>query len=228
MKKFLSLGVIILTILLLLPLSVIKDTVPDSEVLPTNTTTLQTDKKSETVNVFITADKKTSKMTAEDYVFGVLAGEMPALYETEALKAQAVCAYTFLKWRQKENADKEYDITDDYTVDQCYISFSAAREKWGSKADEYEQKLRSVIKEVSGETLTYKGETILAVYHAVSGGFTESANNVWGKDYPYLQAVESEGDKQAENYISKKTVTAKDFKSAFNNKIDYPENLKPN
>lgn len=225
MKKLFFLGIIILTLMLLLPLSVMKNEILTTESSPTSATAEILAANSETFKILITETGRVEEMSAKDYIFGVVAGEMPALYEEEALKAQAVCSYTFLKWRQKENADKEYDITDDYTTDQCYISLETARDRWGSKADEYEQKLKNIIKEVTGETLTYDGEVVLSVYHAVSSGKTESAENVWGKDYPYLQAADSQGDKQADNYISTKTVTSTDFKTVFGSKVTLPENL---
>ena len=223
MKKIFFISLTVLAVMLLAPLSVLQTATPTETVAVGNTAPL-IPKTEETVKVLKKETEKVEEMSAEDYVFGVVAGEMPALYETEALKAQAVCAYTFLKWRQKENADKGYDITDDFTTDQCYISLTDARKKWGSKASEYESKIKAVISEVKGQALTYSGEIILSVYHAVSAGATESAKNVWGKDYPYLQAMPSESDRQAKNYISQTTVTPGELKSAL--KITtLPENL---
>ncbi|MBR6533596.1 MAG: stage II sporulation protein D [Clostridia bacterium] len=222
MKKILLFSALILAFLLLLPLSVLEAEFPSA--LPTSTKPESKSEKTETIKVLISQTGEIKEMSAEDYIFGVVAGEMPALYEKEALKAQAVCAYTFLKWRQKENSDKDYDITDDYTTDQCYISLSAAKEKWGDKADEYSEKIKSAINEVKSQTLTYDGEIILSVYHSLSSGKTESAKNVWGKDYPYLQAAESQDDKLAENYTSTKTLTFVEFKNAFKDKAELPEN----
>ncbi len=209
MKKIFLLSTVLLAILLLLPLSVLNEEQKTVNALTTPTATDTTAVKTpEALKVLISETKEIKEMPIEDYLFGVVAGEMPALYESEALKAQAVCAYTFALWRQKENADKDYDISDDYTADQCYISPEAAREKWGSKADEYENKIRGAIAEVKSQRLTYNGEIILSVYHAVSSGKTESAKNVWGKDYPYLQSVASISDKLANNYISSANFTA--------------------
>ncbi len=225
MKKIFIFSVVILATLLLLPLSVLKSELPSALALQTNTNADSKTQKTETFKVLMSQTGEIKEISAEDYIFGVVAGEMPALYESEALKAQAVCAYTFLKWRQKENADKDYDITDDYTADQCYISVASAHEKWGSKTDEYSEKIKTAINEVKNQTLTYNGEIILSVYHSLSSGTTESAENVWGKSYPYLQAVESEGDKLAENYACQKSVSAQDFITALSGKTTLPENL---
>ncbi len=227
MRKFFALSVFLLAILLLLPLTTLGKNPLSSPVLAESTITSQNSEitqDNETFKVKIADSGKIVTLTREEYLFGVIAGEMPALYEEEALKAQAVCAYTFLKWRQKENSDKDYDITDNYQIDQCYISEKEALEKWGSKADEYSQKIKNIIESVSGQALNYNGEIILSVYHAISGGATESAKNVWGKDYPYLQSVSSIGDKLATNYITTATATQETIEKCFS--VTIPTGLK--
>ncbi len=223
MKKIFAFSVVLLATLLLLPLSKLSSVDSVKASVPTSVSVTGADDGG-TFKVLLTEPKKTVTLSYEDYLFGVLAGEMPALYEPEALKSQAVCAFTFALWRQRENADKEYDISDDYTVDQCYLTPEQARNKWGSKADEYEAKLRDAIKAVEGEALYHDGKIILAVYHALSAGNTESAKNVWGKDYPYLQAVSSIGDKLATNYISTASFSAEQLRSALS--VSLPSSLK--
>ena len=218
MKKFFTLSVFLLALLLLLPLTALTENPLSSPVLAESSTPSKptaTETTTESIKVLISDTNKTVTLTREEYLFGVIAGEMPSLYETEALKAQAGCAYTFLKWRQKENRSKPYDITDNFQVDQCYISKESALEKWGSKADEYSQKIEDAIEGVKGQSLYYNGEIILSVYHAVSGGMTESAKNVWGKDYPYLQSVSSIGDKLATNYITTADATKEKIEKCF-------------
>lgn len=151
------------------------------------------------------------KISAEDYIFGVLAAEMPALYETEALKAQAVAAYTFACRRKYSSNNKGYDISTDYTVDQAYITEEDARKKWGDDADKYVEKLRNVVKETAGYVVTYKGNIALTVYHSVSSGRTEKASDIWGGNIEYLVSVDSSGDRLADNYLSTATFTAQEF-----------------
>ena len=151
------------------------------------------------------------EMSVEDYLFSVVAAEMPALYETEALKAQTVAAYTYAM-RKAEASDKDYDITDDSSVDQAFTSRDKAREKWGENADTYEEKIRSAVKSVLYETVTYNGKLILAAYHAISSGKTENAADIWGGQYSYLVSVESAGDKLSPNYLSIVTFTEEEFK----------------
>lgn len=224
MKKTLGFTAFLLIILLLLPLCVLSENIPTTSV-PTQATLSAPEAEKESTLKILLADKgEIIELSVEDYLFGVLAGEMPALYEPEALKAQAVCAYTFALWRKNENADNNYDITNDYNTDQCYITPDDARKKWGDNADEYEKKLRDAIKAVKNEVLTYNGELTLSVYHSISGGKTESAKNVWGKDYPYLQAVSSVGDKLAKDYISTCLFTKQQIESALS--VTLPEKLK--
>ena len=143
-------------------------------------------------------------LSAEEYVTGVLCGEVSPSYSGEVLKAQAVAAYTFA-CRRAEYAEKigrEYDLTDDPATDQCYVSKSEIKEKWGEKAEEYYAVMNNAVKAVAGERLCCGGETALTVYHAISPGMTNSAEDVWGKAVPYLVPVKSVGDRLSAAYIS--------------------------
>lgn len=167
----------------------------------------------EEVRVKIASTGEIEVFSAEDYIFGVVAAEMPALYEEEALKAQTVAAYTYYLLQKESNSDKDYDITDDYTVDQAFITPEAARQKWGSGADEYEAKIRSAVSDVLYERVTFGGELASTVYHAISFGVTEKASDVWGGEYPYLVSVDSSWDKLHDNYLSTVTLTAQELKT---------------
>ncbi len=169
--------------------------------------------------VFMPESEKVVEMTAEDYILCVVAAEMPALYETEALKAQAVAAYSFACRRRAESKDKDYDITADHTVDQSFISEADLREKWGNKAEEYIEKIRSAVKAVSGQAVTYKGDIALTLYHAISCGVTESSADIWGGEYSYLTSVDSSWDKLADNYLSTVSVSVEDFKKKIGSEV---------
>ncbi len=216
MKSIFISALCIICSMLLIPISVMGE----------NGTTLKTDVKQETVEknepeikgystfkLLDSASGAINEIAAQDYIFGVVAAEMPALYETEALKAQAVAAYTFACYRKNEAAEsgREYDLSTDYKTDQSYITKSAALEKWGEKAAEYEQKITDVISAVTGKVITYQNKIILSSYHAISSGVTESCENVWGNALPYLVPVESLGDKLAETYLSSVTLTAEEL-----------------
>ncbi len=148
------------------------------------------------------------EISAEEYICGVVAAEMPALYEDEALKAQAVAAYTYAVRKRAAAQNAEYDITADNKTDQSFIDDAGQREKWGENYEKYCKKILSAVTDVAGQTLKYNGEPCLAVYHAISAGKTESAVNVWGSDYPYLQSVESVGDMLSSDYRTEVVLTA--------------------
>ncbi len=180
--------------------------------IPVSAVVQEEEKPAEKVRVWMSAGSEIKEFSAEDYIFGVVSAEMPALYEEEALKAQAVAAYTYYLVQKEANKDKDYDITDDYTVDQAFITPEKAREKWGDEADKYESKIRSAVRAVFGKRVTYEGKTATTLYHAISFGVTEKASEVWGGDYPYLVSVDSSFDKLNENYLVTTTIDASTLK----------------
>lgn len=157
-----------------------------------------------------------------DYLVGAVASEMPASYEKEALKAQAIVCYTYLKW-QKENPDSEnYDISDSSDKHQGYISEEELKEFWGDKYNSYIEKIRSAVSEVYGEYLSYENETAMAVFHALSPGVTENAENVWGNDIPYLKSISAPGDRLSPDYSSEVKFSKEEMMA-----IAEKENLSP-
>ena len=150
---------------------------------------------------------KTVELSVDDYLVGVVACEMSAQFEKQALMAQAVAARTML-YRTIENGGT---ISDDSNTFQGYCDEGERKKKWNDKFGEYEQKIRSAVMSTNGEILTYNAQPILASYFALSAGKTESAKNVWGEDYPYLQAVESVGDMMADGFITKVSVSTADY-----------------
>ena len=136
------------------------------------------------------------KIEMEEYIVGVVAAEMPASFNVEALKAQAVLARTYALKKQARGEK----LTDTVST-QSYIDISQMKVKWGSDYQKYYNKIVSAVTATRGEYLTYNGEYIEAVYHSTSNGYTEDSVNVWGKSYPYLKSVESSWDKSASSYL---------------------------
>ena len=89
------------------------------------------------------------------------------------------------------------------------------KEKWGENFNKYISKIKAVVNAVEGEMLTYRDEPILAVYHALSSGYTYSAKDVWGKDIEYLKGAVSKSDTLEENYITVKEFSEKEIKECF-------------
>ncbi|MBM7577928.1 stage II sporulation protein D [Jeotgalibacillus terrae] len=129
----------------------------------------------------------------EEYVTGVVASEMPASFEKEALKAQALAARTYVTRFLSHN---EGPITDT-TTHQVFKSKDELKEIW---KDEYDWKIRVIeeaVYETKGEILTFEGKPITAAFFSTSNGWTENAKDYWEEDVPYLASVESKWDEQA-------------------------------
>lgn len=133
------------------------------------------------------------------YLVGVVLAEMPALFEGEALKAQAVVARTYA-WKAGITGGKHGDgsVCGEPSCCQGYLSEETYLQQGGSPQDV--EKIRSAVQATSGEILTFEGQPIEATYFSCSGGRTEDAAAVWGRDFPYLQAVDSPGEEQADHY----------------------------
>lgn len=168
------------------------------------------DSSKEIEKIKVLKDGEIYEYGMSDYIFGVVAAEMPALYEKEALKAQAVAAYTFALYK-KDAANGDYDITSDPETAQCFITREEAAERWGENTEEYTQKIDGCIAEVIGQTITYDNKPIFAAFHAISSGTTNNCVDVWGSDLPYLKSVDSVGDCLADGYLSEVTFTAEEL-----------------
>lgn len=144
-------------------------------------------------------DRRVEQMDMEEYLTGVLLGEMPASFETEALKAQAVAARTYTA-KAMVTGGKHGDgsVCTDSACCQAYLSPEAYLSAGGTEAGL--EKIRAAVLATSGYVLTYAGELIEATYFSCSGGSTEDAAAVWGTEYPYLQAVDSPGEEDAAHY----------------------------
>lgn len=210
-------------LMLILPLSA-KDNLQDKPTMALPLT--QTEAPQEAlskVRLKLTASDTVTEISIEDYIFGVVAAEMPALYEEEALKAQAVAAYTFYVIQKDKNKEQSFDISDDYTVHQSFVNADSARKKWGDSAQIYENKIRSCVKAVLGQTVLYDGSPATTLYHAISYGVTENAADVWGGNYPYLISVDSSWDKLEKNYLSEKSFKAEELKDLLSSLAEVKE-----
>ena len=145
----------------------------------------------------------------EKYVLGVVAGEMPASFNIEALKAQAVASRTYAL--KKAESNKEYDV-EDSTTNQVYIDDNKMKEKWKDNYDELLKKIKNAVDETKGEVLLYNNELIDAMFFSTSNGYTENSDDVFSSSLPYLVSVESNWDKtESPVFASTKEVTKKEF-----------------
>ena len=162
----------------------------------------------------------------DEYLYGVVSAEMPAYYEIEALKAQAVAARTYTIYQILNNKRKhgEADICDDSTCCQAWITKEKRMERWSEEEREnYWKKIVSAVNSTAGKIITYNKEVINAFFHSNSGGKTELASNVWigGKDLPYLQSIETSGEDAYSQYSSEISISKTGLLSKL--KKEYPD-----
>lgn len=170
------------------------------------------------IKVYSDEDKKIIEMSLEDYLVGVLSGEVPALFEPEALKAQAVAARTYAVSHlamfggkgctQHEGADVCSDVHC-----QVWMSKEERFRTWkAEQAAQYWNNLEQAVKATEGQVLTYDGKLAGAVkYFAASGGRTEDSKEVFGTSVPYLVSVDSPGEEGSPSYKSTVTYSTSEF-----------------
>ena len=159
------------------------------------------------VYIPVLVDDRVEELTLTQYLCGVVAAEMPASYPAEALKAQAVAACSYMVYRSINEPDApEHQgawVCNDPSHCKGYFSPLQMKQHWGEENyTEYYSKIAAAVSAVAGQVLSYDGQPINAVFHAISAGQTERAADVWGQDVPYLQAVESFVDVNAAQYLS--------------------------
>ena len=156
---------------------------------------------------------KVIQMELEEYLIGVVACEMPATFYKEAIKAQAVASRTFALSRI--NSNKNY-IFKGNTSDQCYITKSDMKKKWGSNYNKRYTKIKDAVSSTKGEYLTYKDKAISALFFSMSNGYTENSEDVFVSKRAYLKSVSSPNESEYKNYIYTVSFKKKDVKKKLN------------
>lgn len=177
-----------------------------------NDVTLQVDDvnsdKSSEYMIKINYGGETKEINLEDYVVGVVACEMPASFNYEALKSMAVAARTYALYKVE---NKKGYVMKTTAVDQCYISVDKMKSKWGSSFDKMYNKVKGAVLETKNEYMTYNDDIIISLYFSISNGYTENCENVFSQKLDYLKSVSSEWDKDY-NYKEKDVkFTVSDF-----------------
>lgn len=196
MKKIISMGILITSVFI--PVAVSEGQVmPVCSIVEIKTESVKAD------NVKI--DKE-----LEDYVIGVVAGEMPVNFPHEALKAQAVAARTYALRQIKANPNIKYE-----DIAQAYIDTDTMKRRWGSKYNENYEKIRADVYATAGQILEYNNEPILAAFCSTTNGYTEDCQNVWTENLPYLSSVKSEGDELSPYYSDSVVLSKTRFAEIF-------------
>lgn len=155
-------------------------------------------------------DNYVSEMDMDTYLVGVLLAEMPASFEPEALKAQSCVARTYARKAYVTGGKHgdgsvcmEPSCCQGYSLEEAYFASGGTEESVA--------RIRSAVDATSGYVLTYGGDLIDATYFSCSGGRTEDAVAVWGRDFPYLQAVDSPGEERASHYTDTEYFSSSEF-----------------
>lgn len=177
-----------------------------------------------TNNTIRVKNEKTGQITKipfEEYIKGVVAGEMPAAFELEALKAQAVASRSYAMYQMTATKDKDYDVLNT-TANQVYLTDEELKANWKDEYTEKLNKIKTAIAETTGEYLTYKGQIVNAMFFSTSVGKTENSEEVFVSALPYLRSVDSIWDQDSPVYTDTYTFDLKDFY----NKLNLPYNEK--
>lgn len=164
-----------------------------------------------TIKLFHAGTNTIEDVNLEDYLYGVVSAEMPASFELEALKAQAIVArtYTIYKLQTSQGKHGEASICDNSTCCQAWLSKEDRLNKWEEAQREANwNKIVDAVNSTKGRIITYEGKPINAFFHSNSGGSTEIPLNVWGgSGYPYLQTVQTSGEDAYTQYQSEVILT---------------------
>lgn len=186
----------------------------------------------QSIRVYFAEENAVKEVDFEEYLVGVVAAEVPAEFEMEAIKAQSVAARTYIYNKYKkftanpETAPAEHkdaSVCTDYSHCCAYYSTEKLKELHGEEwAREFYPKIQKAVKDTAGQVISYEDEPIIAVFHASAGGCrTENSEEVWTSPVPYLVSVESAGEDKREGYNSTVVVSCDEFKQKVNNA--YPD-----
>lgn len=225
MKKLVYYAGIMFSVIILLPLLIVKGCNYSKEEVPEQNKPQIVEK----IKIYDSIRNTVMEMELEEYLKGVVAAEMPADFDLEALKAQAVAARTFTYGKLKGDYPANAGLHDgtaictDSTHCQAWKSKEDAMKGWGFfRASANWRKIEKAVNETKGIITTYDNKIINALYHANSGGKTENCEDVWeGVAVPYLRSVTSNGENAASDFKVTLSMPANDFTTALKKK--YPD-----
>lgn len=169
------------------------------------------------------ADDSVVTLSMADYLWRVVAAEMPASFEPDALSAQATTARTYTLYRMVNGSTRHEgaDICTDSSCCQAYLDPSQAVASWGEDAAWYSQKIADAIADTDGQVILYQGEPIDALFFSSVAGSTLDAVEVWGTEVPYLSAVDSPEGEEVPSYSTQQQVPLAQFQEAI--LLAYPD-----
>lgn len=177
------------------------------------------------VKVKISETNEIKEIPLEQYVLGVVAGEMPANFNIEALKAQAVASRTYVL-KRVESTKLEYDV-DNTTKYQAYITEEQMKEKWKENYEKNYSKIKEAVINTKNEAIFFEDKIIDAVFFSTSNGYTENSIDVFSSALPYLTSVSSMWDKKESPVFSTSLIVSKN-EFLFNLGLDTNSDIKIN
>ncbi|SHH19595.1 stage II sporulation protein D [Tepidibacter thalassicus] len=180
-------------------------------------------KKFESLNikVYNSRKDKVEIMDLEEYLYNVVASEMPATFNEEALKAQAIAARSYVFYRMENGGDKIPQhkgaiVCTDHTHCQEYLTIEQLKKAHGREwMRKLWPKVKKAVDDTRGMVLVYEGKTIQPLYHSTSGGRTENSEEVFSAKLPYLRSVDSPYEQGSPKLISNVKISKRDFINKF-------------
>ena len=224
MKLLLLVSLALTLIMLILPVIILEPRLsPDSldpDPPPAIASPIEQDSPSgagfdSTFSITLKDGDNVTEISMEQYLQGSVAAEMPASFEIEALKAQAVALRTYVLQKilsGPSDAHPQADICSDSSCCAAWRSEAYLTEKWGDDFEEYSEKISSAVSATDGQCVTYDGNLAQTVFHSSSAGMTEDSGNVWNSSVPYLRPVKSPEGDGVPNYETTVEVSLEDFK----------------
>lgn len=152
--------------------------------------------------------EKSLQVPLDEYLVGVVAGEMPVSFELEALKAQVVASRTFVMSRGLK--------VDNTTASQVFLTKEQMKKKWGKKYSQNKKKIEKAVKDTHNEVMTYHGNYISAMFFSSCNGKTNSSEDYFVNEVAYLKSVDSSWDLTIDPQNKRtKTFTKAQIKKAF-------------
>ncbi|MFV8826349.1 stage II sporulation protein D [Alkalihalobacterium sp. APHAB7] len=223
MKRILIIGTILCSIIVGLPaMLVIMFSSDDLQATQPVQTAASTGTEQELVEsaspisiaVYRSQESRIEEVPLEEYVVGVVASEMPASFEIEALKAQALTARTYILKQMLEPSDiamPDGAMVTDTVHHQVYKNLEQLKQEWDKDFEWRINRIREAVLQTQGQVLTYNGEPITAAFFSTSNGFTENSEDYWPNEIPYLRSVESPWDTHSPRFTATTTLSIGEF-----------------
>ena len=132
------------------------------------------------IDLLINNEKK--QIPLEEYLVSVVGAEVPALFDMEALKSQAVASRTFALYQENTRGY----VT---TTDQAYNSLEELQQKWQDNYYTYLKRITDAVNMTKNQVITYNKKLIKAYFYAMSNGYTTTSLSVFNESLPYLNTI---------------------------------------